>query len=80
MIKKRHLNLFKCLIFFLFSVFLCACGYTREEKLYMENVEELGSQNAINYIKDKYGISAEIENIEICKDREIGRASCRERV
>ena len=74
MIKKRHLNLFKCLIFFLFSVFLCACGYTREEKLYMENVEELGSQNAINYIKDKYGISAEIENIEICKDREEGNS------
>ena len=40
----------------------------------MENVEELGSQNAINYIKDKYGISAEIENIEICKDREEGNS------
>lgn len=51
-----------------FLLFFSSCGYSKEEKQYMKQIEESGKVNAINYIRDKYGFTPEITSVEICKD------------
>ncbi len=56
------------------TAFLCACGYTEEEKAHMREIAALGEENAVEYIRNKYGITASAEEVEVCKDRESGLA------
>ena len=51
-----------------FLLFFSSCGYSKEEKQYMKQIEESGKVNAINYIRDKYGFTPKIISVEICKD------------
>ena len=51
-------------------IFLCSCGYSKEEKQRMEKIAELGKQNAKHYIKEKYGFFPEIDDVQICMERD----------
>lgn len=44
-------------------VIVTGCGYTKEEKKEMKRYEKQGGENAKNYIKEKYGIDAEIKDL-----------------
>ncbi len=60
--------LFLTVLFLWGSVFLCACGYSREEKQHRKEIEETGRENVIDYIEEKYGFTPQIEKIEVCED------------
>ncbi len=49
-------------------LFCCSCGYSKEEKQYMKEIEESGKMNAVNYIQEKYGFTPEIIAAEVCKE------------
>ena len=51
-------------------IFLCSCDYSKEEKQRMEKIAELGKQNAKHYIKEKYGFFPEIDDVQICMERD----------
>lgn len=51
------------------SVFVCSCGYSREEKNRMKEIESLGRENAEAYIQGKYGFEPEIQEIVVCTER-----------
>ena len=68
---KNHVCSGFCFLTVLFlwgSVFLCACGYSREEKQHRREMEETGRENVIDYIEEKYGFTPQIEKIEVCED------------
>ena len=56
--KKR--NIVYYLLIVLIMAVLTGCGYTQEEKTEMKRYEKQGRENAENYIKEKYGIDAEV--------------------
>lgn len=60
------------LILLLVPLFLCACGYSREEKRHMKDIAEQGRENAVIYIQEKYGFVPEVENITVCKVQDDG--------
>ena len=47
----------------LFLVLLAGCGYTEEEKRDMKRYEKQGKKNAREYIEEKYGFKAEVEDV-----------------
>ncbi len=55
-------------LFFLLSIIMCVffsgCGYSREEKAQMKEYEKQASENAVNYISDKYGFEARVIETE----------------
>jgi len=57
----------------LFLTLLCTillitgCRYSKEEKKYIKQLEKQASENAINYIQNKYGFSANIVSTEVEK-------------
>ena len=57
---------------FLFSTLLCACGniYSKEEKEQMQKLSEMGKENAVDYIKEKYGIAPTVTTAEVCTERD----------
>lgn len=57
------------LIFFLIAAFLSGCGYSREEKQQMREISQISKENAVNYIKDKYGFEAEVTGVDVCTKR-----------
>ena len=57
------------LILFLIAAFLCGCGYSREEKQQMREISRIAQQNAVSYIKDKYGLDAEVTGADVCTKR-----------
>lgn len=57
-------------VLFLIPFFLCACGYSREEKQQMKEIAALGEENAIRYIEEKYGFTPKTLGIEVCKDHD----------
>ena len=59
--KKR--NIVYYLILVLIMIVLTGCSYTEEEKTAMKSYEKQGRENAENYIKEKYGIDAEIRKL-----------------
>lgn len=67
-----HHRFLKCLslgiVFSLICIFLCACGYSKEEKERMDHIEEQGKENAADYIQNKYGFMPEIRDIEVCME------------
>lgn len=66
----RRLALF--FTFWTLTLLLSACGYSREEKQRMKNIEKLGRENAVNYVKEKYGFTPETDKVQICTSREDG--------
>lgn len=60
-------RVFFSLILLSFILLIAGCGYTKEEKAYMKKLEKQASENAINYIKNKYGFSADIISSEVEK-------------
>lgn len=56
----------------LMPVLLCACGYSTEEKKHVKEIARLGEENAVSYIKEKYGFTPEVIDVEICREREEG--------
>ncbi len=56
------------IIISLMCIFLCACGYSKEEKMRMDHIEEQGKENAADYIRNKYGFIPEIVDTEICME------------
>lgn len=48
-------------------VLISGCGYSNEEKKYMKELEKKASENAINYIQEKYGFSASIISTKVEK-------------
>lgn len=59
--KKRNIVYYLLLI--LIMAVLTGCGYTQEEKTEMKRYEKQGRENAENYIKEKYGIDAEVTTL-----------------
>lgn len=59
--KKR--NIVYYLILVLIMIVLTGCSYTEEEKTAMKSYEKQGRENAENYIKEKYGIDAEVRKL-----------------
>jgi len=57
------------LIIVLLSIVLpiSGCVYSREEIKYMKQLEKQASENAINYIQEKYGFSASVISTEVQK-------------
>lgn len=53
---------------FLMSVMLCACGRFGEEKQRMKEMEKLGEENAVRYVKEKYGFTPEIKEVRACTE------------
>lgn len=53
-------------------IFMCGCGYSKEEKKRMENIETLGIENAQYYVKEKYGFIPQIDDVKICMEQEDG--------
>lgn len=55
------------IVYYMFLVFLMAamagCGYTKEEKEEIRRYEKQGRENAEDYIKEKYGIDAEVREV-----------------
>lgn len=47
----------------LFLVLLAGCGYTEEEKRDMKRYEKQGKKNAREYIEEKYGFKADVEDV-----------------
>lgn len=60
--------LFLVAIFLCASVFLCACGYSKEEKQHRQEIMETGRENVTDYVEEKYGFTPEIEKIVVCED------------
>ena len=56
-----------CLII---SVFLAACGTSGEEKERMREIAETGEENAVNYIREKYGFEPEVLQTKACVIRD----------
>lgn len=50
----------KLLLVFLLLFLLVGCGYTEEEKALMQTYKQNGEINAVDYIKEKYGIDARV--------------------
>ena len=61
-------NKFKILIIIVLLVICCGCGYTREEKKEFKRIEIQAKENAINYIKNKYGIDAKVKSVSAEKE------------
>ena len=51
------------LLLILIMVTVTGCGYTIEERKAMRRYEKQGCENAKNYIKEKYGIDAEVRDL-----------------
>ena len=47
----------------LMLIFLTGCGYSKEEKRDMKRFEKQGKKNAREYIEEKYGFKAEVEDV-----------------
>lgn len=54
------------------SVSLSACGYSREEKQRMEEIEARGRENAAAYVEEKYGFIPTVLQVQACTEREDG--------
>lgn len=60
------------MLFFFLCVFAWCCGYSKEEKARMEAIRQLGEENAVSYVEEKYGFTPEVDGVEICMEREDG--------
>ena len=59
--KKRKIICYLLLVFA--TIVLAGCGYTKEEKRNMKRYEAQGRENAVDYIKEKYGIDAKVKKV-----------------
>jgi len=64
--KKKMIFSFICISFVL--VLLTGCGYSKEEKQYMKKLESQAKENAINYIKNKYGFIPNVISTDVEKE------------
>ncbi|MDE6983680.1 MAG: hypothetical protein K2O99_03975, partial [Lachnospiraceae bacterium] len=48
------------------AVLLGGCGYTREEKQQRQQIAQTGMVNAVDYIAEKYGFTAQAVRAEVC--------------
>ncbi len=56
-------RMFTATVPLLLSLFLTACGYSAEERRAMEQYEEQGKINALQYIREKYGFEADVVDV-----------------
>lgn len=56
----RHGYKWIILFFVVMSVTFTGCGYSEEEKAQMQEYENQASENAVNYISEKYGFQANV--------------------
>ena len=56
--------------FLFLPIFLASCGYSREEKERMEEIAKTGEENAVNYIRKKYGFLPEVVSVDLCRERD----------
>lgn len=66
--RKRRFLIWVLAVFWV-SAFLYGCGYSKEEKMRLKAIKEQGRENAVSYVKAKYGFTPEISGIEVCKER-----------
>ena len=57
------------LIVFLSVSFLGGCGFSREERQQMQEISQTAKANAVNYILEKYGFTAEAVKADACTYR-----------
>ena len=58
------------LIVFLSVSFLGGCGFSSEERQQMKEISQTAKANAVNYILEKYGFTAEAVNADVCTERD----------
>lgn len=63
MMKNTKTAKFLVCSLILLLVFLTGCGYSKEEKRDMKRFEKQGKRNAQEYIEEKYGFKAEVEEV-----------------
>ena len=56
-------------IVFLSVSFLGGCGFSREERQQMKEISQTAKANAVNYILEKYGFTAEAVKADVCTYR-----------
>lgn len=56
----KNKKIFYGLICMLFIFVIAGCGYSKEKKEHIEKLKKQGRENAINYIKEKYGFEPKI--------------------
>lgn len=52
------------------AVLLGGCGYTREEKQQRKEIAQTGMVNAVDYVAEKYGFTAQAVRAEVCTERD----------
>lgn len=57
-------------VFFLCTLFMGACEYSREEKQQMQQISQTAKTNAVNYILEKYDFAAEAVKADVCTERD----------
>lgn len=50
------------------SMVLCACGYSKEEKRRMKEIQETGRLNGVRYVEEKYGFTPDILDVQVCME------------
>ena len=63
MSKRGCKRVLLALSMMLFAAFT-GCGYSEEEKAQMQEYENQASDNAVNYISEKYGVQAKVMEAE----------------